>query len=85
MSQSYNDARIQLRIDQASTTASNHYHYRQHQARHAYAKATKGKSVGYCNALIDEAMAICGSPYYGVTHRKWSSHALEFLAYFAKE
>lgn len=28
-----------------------------------YRNVTRGKSIEYCNALIDTAMAFCGCPY----------------------
>lgn len=47
-----------------------------------FLKATVGKSVQYANALIDESLAICGSPYYKMSNRKWSAEALEHLSNF---
>jgi len=48
----------------------------------AYIAATEGKSVQYANALIDEAMAICGHPYYKLSHRRWAAEAQDFLKTF---
>jgi len=50
---------------------------------HLYALATQGKSNAYANALIDEAMAICGSPYYKLSNRQWSSAAIDHLTRFS--
>ena len=47
-----------------------------------YAIATNGKSVKYCNALIDAAMALCGAPWYKLTNRKWGEAAIKFLECF---
>ena len=44
--------------------------------------ATAGKITKYANALIDEALAICGSPYYKLSNRRWSKEALAYLALF---
>lgn len=49
-----------------------------------YSKAIEGKSVSYANALTNEALALCGSPYYNVTRRRWSQAALDFLKEFVK-
>jgi hypothetical protein len=49
---------------------------------HAFIRATQGKTSMYANALIDEAMAICGHPYYRLSHRHWSGEAQEFLEKF---
>lgn len=48
-----------------------------------YNGATKDKSYQYCNALLDEALAICGDPRYKVSNRKWSALAIRFLRLFA--
>ena len=58
---------------------------RYHQAydNELYTVATTGKSIEYANALIDEALALCGSPYYKLSRRQWSSNAIEFLKRFA--
>jgi hypothetical protein len=45
-----------------------------------YSQATGGKSNGYANALIDEALALCGSPYYRVSRRNWGPEAVGFLS-----
>ena len=45
-----------------------------------FTKATQGKSTQYANALIDESLAICGSPYYKLSYRRWGKDALAHLA-----
>jgi hypothetical protein len=47
-----------------------------------YVRATTGKSVQYANALTDEALALCGSPYYRLSNRRWSVEAQSFLERF---
>ena len=61
--------------------AMNVYHV--HYDNKLYAKAIKGKSVRYGNALIDEALALCGSPFYKLSDRRWSAAAVAFLERFA--
>jgi len=48
----------------------------------AFIAATEGKTSTYANALIDEALAICGHPWYGLSHRHWSAEAQGFLKRF---
>lgn len=48
-----------------------------------YRKATENKSNKYANALIDEALALCGSPFFKMSNRKWSPEAENFLNKFA--
>ena len=50
-----------------------------------YRYATEGKSVEYANALIDEALAICGHPSYKLSRRRWAQPAGAFLRLFPKE
>ncbi len=47
-----------------------------------YRGATDRKSVEYANALIDEALAICGHPQYKLSRRWWAEPALAFLRLF---
>lgn len=49
-----------------------------------YVKAITGRPTRYANALIDEAMAFCGHPWYSFSNRMWSIKALLFLAEFTK-
>ena len=57
--------------------------YNQRYDNHLYQLATQSKSNQHANALINEAMAICGSPYYKLSRRRWSSAALDFLTLFS--
>jgi len=50
---------------------------------HLYTMATQGKGTQYANALIDEAMALCGSPFHKMSNRRWSVKAVAFLERFA--
>ena len=45
--------------------------------------ATEGKSSPYANALIDDSLALCGSPHYKLSNRRWSKDALAHLQNFA--
>ena len=56
--------------------------YHNHFANDTYRKATDGKTVAYANALIDEALAICGHPWYKLSRRHWAKLALAFLERF---
>jgi hypothetical protein len=56
--------------------------YHSHFDNERYRTATDGKSAQYANALIDEALAICGHPWYGLSHRRWSAAAQSFLKRF---
>lgn len=47
-----------------------------------YKTAIEGKSSRYGNALIDEALAMCGDPHYKLSWRKWGAEARAFLAEF---
>lgn len=47
-----------------------------------YKIATHKKTLKYSNSLIDEALAICGSPYYKLSRRRWSKDAINFLKLF---
>ena len=57
--------------------------YNMHFDNVRYTAATQGKSTQYANALIDEAMALCGSPYHKMSDRRWSTEAVAFLERFA--
>jgi len=71
---------IRERINVLTADASNRYHAKYDNI--AYRKATSGKSVKYANALIDEAMAVCGHPSFRVTWRSWGVEAEAFLERF---
>ena len=62
--------------------AMQRYHARHNNV--AFTRATQDKTSTYANALIDEALAICGHPWYGLTHRQWSADAVAFLKRFAE-
>jgi hypothetical protein len=49
-----------------------------------YLAATAEKTTEYANALIDEAMALCGHPRFKLSNRRWSDAALAFLAEFTE-
>lgn len=51
-------------------------------ARHLYDRATVGTSMKYNLLLLDDAMALCGSPHYKVSNRRYSKQALAFLRVF---
>ena len=72
--------RMRLQADIRHGNAQNWYNA--HFKNHIYNKATMGKSAAYGCALQDDAMALCGSPYFKVSNRKWSQAALDFLALF---
>ena len=62
--------------------------YRKYHAAYdndTYIKATKGKSVAYANALIDESLALCGDPYYKVSRRHWGKDAIAHLSRFVEQ
>jgi len=42
------------------------------------------KSARFCNALLNEASAICGYPGFYRANRKWGKEAREFLALFER-
>lgn len=50
-----------------------------------YIDATWDKTSQYANALIDECMALCGSPYYKLSSRRWGKAAIKHLRLFTKE
>ena len=49
-----------------------------------YRKATEGKSVEYANALTDEALALCGHPYYRLSRRRWAEPARAYLKLYQR-
>lgn len=50
-----------------------------------YTRATINRNATYSNALIDDAMAICGHPSFALSWRHWSPEAIAFLSLFAQE
>ena len=69
-------ARLQARA------ATKRYHT--HFDNDAYHRAVEGKSVAYANALTDEALALCGHPYYKLSRRHWARPAQSFLRLFRR-
>jgi hypothetical protein len=51
---------------------------------HFYRLAVENKSNRYANDLINEALALCGHPFYRMSNREWSQEAQDFLAKFAE-
>jgi hypothetical protein len=49
------------------------------------AAAKEGHDENYANLLIDDALAICGSPLYVLSRQAWDEKALRFLAQFSHE
>lgn len=47
-----------------------------------YIRAIENRQPRYANALLDEALALCGNPYYKLSHRHWSEEAVAFLERF---
>ena len=47
-----------------------------------YMVATRGMNSKSANALIDDALAICGHPSYKRSARRWNKRAQKFLAQF---
>jgi len=56
--------------------------YNQKYNNNSFQVATNGKSSEYANALIDEALALCGSPFYKLSSRNWGSEAIAHLRKF---
>lgn len=49
-----------------------------------FVEASKGQPEDYGNALLDEALAICGHPHHKLSDTKWDDKAFEFLRKFAR-
>lgn len=49
---------------------------------HVYTTATKDKSYHFANQLIDDGLALCGSPFYKLSNTDYSNKALDFLKLF---
>jgi hypothetical protein len=73
--------REQYRLAESATTIAN-TKYNKRFDNGLFTKAIQGLSVRTSNALIDEALAICGHPFYCVSNRKWSLAAIRFLTLF---
>lgn len=51
-----------------------------------FEQATRGMTKKYTDGLISDAMALSGSPFYGINPREyWSYDAQQFLLPFAQE
>lgn len=72
--------KMQENIKRQSERASRIYHACYDNT--AYMKAVHGRSVTYANALLDEAMAVCGHPRFVLSFRNWSPNAIAFLERF---
>lgn len=48
------------------------------------AMATVGLGDGLRTKLVDDAMALCGSPYHEVSATPWNEEQWEFLALFCE-
>lgn len=59
--------------------------YNRYYDNYLYQRATVGRSLKYAGALMDEALALCGSPYYKVSRRNWCPKAVDFLYRFAMQ
>lgn len=58
--------------------------YQAHYDNHLYAVAIKNKTSRYANALIEDAFAICGDPFYQMSRRRYGKAAQAFLDVFRK-
>jgi hypothetical protein len=67
--------------DRLSSIAMKRYNARYD--NHVFSMATDGKTSWYANALIDEALALCGDPYYSPSKRRYCKEAQAFLALFS--
>jgi hypothetical protein len=59
--------------------------YHSRYVNRVYQIAIQGKNNRYANKLLDDAMAICGSPYYKLSHVPWGCNSIAFLSLFLKE
>lgn len=48
-----------------------------------FSDATASHSYQYANALLDDAMALCGHPYFRLSCRRYAEAAVAFLQRFA--
>lgn len=65
-----------------STQATRIYNQVYPDANLYFKMATQDKTNRYANALIDDALAICGDPFYQVSKRRWGADARAFLRFF---
>ena len=71
---------IQDRIDEL--VAPTYARYSQRYDNVVYLRATAGKPSDLCNQLLNDAMCLCGSPYYAYSHQEWDADASAFLTLF---
>jgi len=71
---------LQELVEEKSRTAVTKYHRCYDNL--LYSVAVHERSTKYANALIDEALALCGDPFYKISRRRWSKEAQEFLVKF---
>ncbi len=69
-----------IQASNASKLASEKYNDRFNNV--LYAEATKTMTSKYANQLIDDAMALCGDPFFSLTRIRWGAKAKAFLAQF---
>lgn len=58
--------------------------YQKHYDSALFNAVTAGKTSRYGNALIDDALAICGDPWFQMSNRRYSQKAEDFLDIFRK-
>jgi hypothetical protein len=59
--------------------------YFRHYDHTLFVKAVDGKSIEYSNMLIDDALALCGSPWYTPTEFSYCHDAEVFLHRFVAD
>lgn len=69
-----------LLADKRHSEAMSRYNARYNNA--VYVRATDGMSCTHQFRLQDDALALCGSPYYSVSRMRWGEEATAFLALF---
>jgi len=74
---------VQEEFARVQVHAANQW-YHAHFDNDAYRRAVEGKSVAQANALTDEALALCGHPYYKLSRRRWARPAQSFLRLFQR-
>lgn len=71
---------ISRRIEEMTAAAT--ARYKERYDSKAYRAATVSLTIASANALLDDALFLCGHPYYTRSNRDWSENVLEFLALF---
>ena len=67
---------------QASVKATKHYN--RCYDNEAFKAAVAGKSTTYANAVIDDALALSGCPFYQMSRRRYCAETRHFLAAFER-